>query len=265
MVKIDRYRVVDQKFDKTMLDAGYVLASGEVDLRLILAIDADEKCGKTHFALTAPGPISYIDTDLGLDGVVQKFQNDKKIWVSSQTVNIDQIAQLNPNEASAAAEKVQRNIDRAYKAALGVARTIVIDNASDLWEIDRLAELGKLDKVLAREYGPVNRKYKSRIQAARAQGTTNLILIHQVKDEYLKNERTGKKKRSGFAATGYLVDANAFMYKVASEPIPDRFHMTITDSRHNPEAEQLDISGTDLTFQTLAQIIFPDSKLEDWQ
>lgn len=258
-------RKEDVNFDRLMQNAGYVLASGEVDQRIILAIDADEKCGKTHFALTAPAPISYISTDFGLDGVVQKFQSYKRIWVCEQQIGVEQLLALGADQAAREASKVQRAIDKAYAAALGKARTIVIDNASDLWEIDRLAEFGKLDKVMAREYGPVNRHFKGRIQAARSQGHTNLILIHQVKDEYLKNERTGKKKRAGFAATGYLVDVNAFMYKNPSEEIPARYHLAITDCRHQPDVEGLDLSGEDLDFPSLAGLIFPQSSRGDWE
>jgi hypothetical protein len=88
-------------------------------------------------------------------------------------------------------------------------------------------------------------------------------LIHQVKDEYVKNERTGKKKRAGFAATGYLVDVNAFMYKNPGEEIPARYHLTVTDCRHNPEAEGFDLSGED--FPALAELVFPESSRKDWE
>ena len=42
-------------------------------LRLVVRVGGLEKEGKTHFALTAPGPIGAIDMDRGMEGVVEKF------------------------------------------------------------------------------------------------------------------------------------------------------------------------------------------------
>ena len=40
--------------------------------RLILSVDAEQKRGKTHFALTAPRPLGFINLDDGLEGVINK-------------------------------------------------------------------------------------------------------------------------------------------------------------------------------------------------
>jgi hypothetical protein len=53
-------------------------ADPDVLPRLLMAIDGPQKGGKTHFALTAPGPIGILNIDNGLEGVVEKFYDKGK-------------------------------------------------------------------------------------------------------------------------------------------------------------------------------------------
>jgi hypothetical protein len=61
---------------------GFKEADTEVKLRILVGVEALEKEGKTHFALTAPGPLAVFDFDTGMEGVVHKFAGKKKIYVS---------------------------------------------------------------------------------------------------------------------------------------------------------------------------------------
>ena len=40
------------------------------------------KVGKSHFALTAPGPIIYFSLEPGLEGVVEKFMETKEVFIA---------------------------------------------------------------------------------------------------------------------------------------------------------------------------------------
>ena len=252
---------------KALAGAGYRRASGGAARRIIIALDGQEKCGKTHFALTAPAPIAVISTDVGLDGVVQKYQSDKEIWVAEFQVDMNELKGLGVETAAKEARKTLAGIKKAYRDVLGEAKTIIWDTATEVWEIMRMAEFGKLDQVKPHHYGPVNSAYRSMLRMSYDNDYTNLVLLHKVKDEYVNDKTTGHKKRSGFSDTGFLVQVNGNCWKDRDPGIgvPDRFHMTITDCRHNPEAEGMDLSGEDCSFPVLASLVFPETSPKDWR
>ena len=65
-----------------MAGAGFVRATAELRHRVVMSVDGLERTGKTDFALsTAPDPIVLIPTDKGLEGVIQKYQRKRRIYV----------------------------------------------------------------------------------------------------------------------------------------------------------------------------------------
>lgn len=244
--------------------AGFTRAAEPVKKRLICAIDGLEKTGKSHFALSMPEPIGVIDIDYGLDGVIQHWQDDREIYVRPAGISLDELKSLTKDEAQKSASKAYDGVLKAYTEIMGFARSIVIDNATELWELVRIAHFGKLDHVKPHHYGPVNQEFRSFIRAAYDQGTTNLMLLHKVKDEYVDDKRTGVKIRAGFSDTGYLVQVNASTWRERGASVPDCFHLTVTDCRQNAEMNDMDLSGADLNFQTLATMVFPGTKPEEW-
>lgn len=247
--------------------AGYTRANSTTKKRMIIAVDGVEKGGKTHFALTAPEPIGVISVDIGLDGVVQKFQADKEIWVAEHKIDMQSIKTLKMNEAAEEAEKALDRLLKSYKEVLGQAKAIVWDTATEIWELVRMAEFGKLDHVKPHHYAKPNARYRDLIRMAYDQEFTNLLLLHKMKDEYVNDNRTGRKQRAGFSDTGFMVQVNALAWRDRSKdapPVPDCFHLTIQDCRQNAELSGVDISGADLHFATLATLVFPDTNLEEW-
>ncbi len=244
--------------------AGFTRANAPVKKRIIMAIDGLEKSGKSHFALSAPEPIAIINFDIGLDGVVQKWQDDKDIWVKDVRFVVEDFRKMNQEQAAKAADEILQDITAAYKKVLGQARSIVVDNATELWELVRLSHFGKLEQVKPHHYVHPNNEYREFIRVAFDQDRTNLILLHKMSDEYINNESTGRKKRKGFSDTGYLVQLNAHCYRQPGQDVPDCFHMTVTDCRQNAEMTGLDLSGTDLNFQQLAMQVFPGTIESDW-
>lgn len=245
--------------------AGFTKADQPIKRRLIMAIDGTEKSGKSHFSLSAPSPVAVINFDIGLDGVVQKWQSDKDIWVQDVRFVIADFRTMQAEAAAKEADRILQKVWKAYAAVLGEARTIVVDNATELWELVRLSHFGKLEQVKPHHYVHPNNEYREFIRQAYDQDKTNLILLHKVKDEYVNNERTGLKKRAGFSDTGFLVQCNALCYRDPQEQsVPECFHMIVTDSRQNAELAGTDISGAELNFPFLATQIFPTTTEEDW-
>ena len=243
----------------------FVRANSQAKQRIILAIDAMEKCGKTHFALTAPGPIAYINNDMGLDGVVQKFQKEKEIWVASYKLS-SSINGLSVEKTAELAGAMWEKFTSDYMGAVNdpQIKTVVLDTATEVWDLLRLANFGKLKQVNKFEYDVPQSIFREMIRLAE-DTNKNFVFIHKVKDEWVNDKSTGNKKRAGFAGTGYLVQANARLWKNNEDGFPDKFKITLTDCRQNPEAEDVELSGEAANFSTVAQLVFPDSEPGDWE
>lgn len=249
---------------------GFKRADAPVARRLICTIDGLDKQGKTHFGLTAPGPIAVINTDNGLDGVVQKFQSDKEIMVADYQINLNSGRVSKPtleqmNEIASICAKVWTNIMRDYTEALdGGARTVLCDTGTELWEILRMARFGKLTQVMPHHYGPVNAEFRDFVRMAydrtRAGGypeDVNLIMQHKLKEEWKngsdgKGTKTGEYERAGMKDIAFLVQVAAVAWREDDVPVPDCFHLTVTNCRHNPELAGQDLQGDMANFPTLA-------------
>lgn len=245
---------------------GWKRATDPGKRRLIGSIDGLEKCGKDNFALTSPGPIGVISLDLGLDGVIQKFQNKKEIWVAEHRVNTTKLrAEHSMEDVAAVADEAWTNIMRDYDEMLASgAKTGIIDTGSELWEILRLARFGKLDKVMPHHYGPVNAEFREVIRKA-YDTDMNLWILHKMKAEYVNDKNTGDVKRGGFSDMGFLVQVVVRCWRDEQEKFPDCFHVTVTDCRKDPSLHGFDMQGAMATVGTLGQLVFPESSEEDWQ
>lgn len=255
--------------------------------RLILAIDAMEKDGKTRFSLTAPGPIGYMDFDNRSEGTIEQFlaAGKKILW------RIDDKGHPKPyqipadlgasdeksSETQALARTEWKRFEDDFEKLLANPdiRTIVVDTASEAWELIRLAGLGKLKEIPPHLYDEVNSAYRRIIRLARKQTRVNLILVHRLKDEWandkkdgkLKSYTTGRKERAGFGQTGFLADANLLLYRL---PVAEcekgdlGFRLLVKDCGANAELRGLELANDMIEFPFLAAMITRTSP-DDWK
>lgn len=262
----------NQPFDptsKTALAAAerrFQQSTEDAKRRLIMSIYAKPKSGKTHFSLTAPGPIGYIAIDMGDEGVVQKFHKDKKIFKSDYRLKIPpKGSDMNLVSAQSVAMWDDMHSDLYY--SLTKHRTTVIDTADEAWGVLRLARFGKLDQVKPHHYGPVNAEFRDLFREC-YDHDGNVIMIHKAKSEYIDDRKTGKLERAGFSETGFLTQVELYMWR---EEIEDRddasdngFRAKIISCRQNAEIEGEVLQGEMLNFPMLAMMVFPDSDESDW-
>lgn len=239
---------------------GFNKVSAKETPRLIVAIDGREKHGKTHFSLTAPGPIALFNMDMGLEGVIRNddsFGFKRKVWEKKYRL-------VDKNDADRA-KKCWSEIASDYTDAVDDkdVRTICIDTATEMWEILRIARFGRLTQVMPFQYGPVNAEYRELIRQAYA-SDKNLILIHKLKDEYVNDKRTGKQERAGFSDTKYLVQANLTAWRDDSTSGADRWNVEVSDCRQNMDIAGMDLQGVMCNFWTLGMLVFPDTNPEYW-
>jgi hypothetical protein len=132
---------------------GFSTLDTSVHHRLIISSSAREKCGKTHFSIaTTPEPIAFIDFDVGTEGVVNKFPSRKIIHKQFNTRKEMSLAgeKYGQSEAEKDWEEIQKVIRAVIKS--NVIRTMVVDTATELWEIARLSEFGRLDQVKSQHH-----------------------------------------------------------------------------------------------------------------
>lgn len=235
---------------------GFKKVSVEVKPRLIASVSGLEKQGKTSFALSAPGPIMYFNFDFGQEGVIDKYSGAKDIYEKEY--------KFTKLEAADRFLTLWTSFVTDFKAALqSKARTIVIDTATEAWELIRLARFGKLAQVLPHNYGPVNAEYMSIIR----EGYTydkNVILVHKLKKQYIDDKFTGKYERAGFTNTGFLVQTNLEVYR---DGLDGEFYLKVLDCRQNSALGGMEFGLSDYSngFGFLAQLVFPESTEESWQ
>jgi len=225
--------------------------------RLIVSVSGHEKQGKSHFAMTAPGPIAYFNADIGMEGVVGKFTGDKEIHVL-------EVARVENEETDA--EDEWDRFETAFKAMLrsNYIRTMVVDTATEVWELLRMARFGRLTQVMPYQYGPVNAEYRALIREA-FNWDKNLVLLHKMKEVYSGNgpkaAPTGEWTRSGFKDTGYLVQVNAQIDHYDEEG----FTLTIQDCRHDPDLMGFELEGDMCNFQGLGAVVLPMLPPDTWE
>ncbi len=234
--------------------------------RVILSVEALQKHGKTNFLLTAPGPIALVNLDEGLEGVVEKFENEKEI----QVADFGYRDATNQKEWIEVLEAVKRSIlstitDKNIK-------TIGIDTGTELWELLRMARFGKISSPgqnIGYWYGPVNTEFKDLISKVR-NSDKNLIITHRLGAEYINDKKTGGYERKGFGDIAYMVQCNVRLSRVITKDksgsiIDKEWRMQVLDCRQNPEIAGEELVDDMVNFPMLASMIYPDTSPLDWE
>lgn len=245
----------------TITSVGFKPLDSTIHPRIIMALSGPQRFGKTHFALTTPGPIAYFNIDMGDEGVTDKFADQKKIY------NFPMDVPTGDNMQEIARESWASFVP-AYDLALKEMRSIVIDTASELWEILRIARFGKLTEIMPYQYTPVNAEFKDLFHKAKHTTSTNVIFLHRVKVEYANNQPTGNLVPAWYNKTAYEVQLVGTMRRYERNVDEGReateFRLFIDDSRHNASLINMELPGIMSNFPAMAQTVIPKSKPEDW-
>lgn len=262
----------------TQLGGSFTLATSPTPHRLVVGIDGLEKVGKSQFALSAPGPMAYQNLDIGLEGVIQKHQTSKEIWLAEYGILVEKGDDQQALMLKAAPEferfvkDWRETVIPGFKS--GKLRTGVWDTGTELWELQRMARLGKLTQVMPHHYTALNSEYTNLVREV-FETSGNLIILHKLKQQWTENAlgkatKSGNYDRSGFSGTGFLVQVNATVWRerldtdTAVSGPTGPFHLTVRDCRQNPALAGLDLVDEMATFPWLAVNVYPDTDLDDW-
>lgn len=231
--------------------------SGERQPRLIVSTEGMEGSGKTWLALSAPGPTAYLDFDYGVEGLGGKN-------IATHHYYDLLAAQWMPDaQAKRHAQEVMRKFVADFRAAIGVMRTIVVDTFSAAWAGQRFAR--SEDK-----YVDMEQEFVGLVRAAYANPSTNVILIHHMRQDWARSKDGKSYKAPTWSRDG--MDGVPAMVQLAIRQrfvqpqlagtmvtVPGRFEIDVLKCRDN-----FALAGTTLPavdFATLGAMVAPSI---DW-
>jgi hypothetical protein len=238
----------------------FVRADKELTRRIIISLTGEEKSGKDHCAFTAPAPIYVHSFDIGLDGVIQKFQKEKEMYVADYELSI-QPGEASPQEVADAADKVWTQFISNYRDGLASCGngTTVVDTDTECYELLRLARFGRLANVLPHMYGPVNAELRDMVRESYDHDANVFFLSKKtdVWENYVdssgkeRGRKTGEKARKGFGDLPFLVQVVA----TTNREDGNEFTVTIEDCRLNPNCNGVTVPND---YEFIMNAIFED-------
>lgn len=247
--------------------------------RLLIGTEGRADSGKSEFCLSAPGPGVVICLDRGFDAI---FDNRTPPSTRRDDFGFKIISAPVATQAQQPVYLEHWKIFREefYKALDNPdARTVVVDGDSDSWQLQRLAEHGRLTgifpatrytDVYAARRGLINRawdankivimtnKLKAEYKTVRDENG-HPVLDKVTKEE--KREKTGEYEREGFPDQEYL-------YQVQIRHLYDErkgiWGFRILRCKSDPGLKGMELWGPDCCFQSLVETAYPHVPLSEW-
>lgn len=246
------------------------LATDAIRPRIIGVSQGEVGTGKTHFWLTAPGPIVVFSLDKGLEGVVEPFTTDKEIRIREYDwfpppVN-DDTEEEDRKQFQTEAQKIRDQFVEDLEIACQHARTVLLDKETDIWELFRYAEFGAPNDA-PRNYPALNQRMRRVINLPKALDI-NFGCIQGMKDEWgtkvkgdggTKGFNTGRRIPQGFSELEGLVHV-----VLTHRRENGHFFIDVGKSRGPGALEVQDSTYEDISFADLGQMIYPDTDKSDW-
>jgi len=255
------------------------LASKTLKHRLMIRIGGQPKVGKNHFSFTAPGPIAFHNWNNRVEHVIDKFIDEKEIWVYDYKTTTDNVL---PVAASTKQRKAYQEAEQAiWKEQFEIAReniyesisnpeirTIIFDTEGELWECRRLAQWGRQASI-PEQFTALNKDMRDIYEAIR-ESDKNLIAISEMKKRYTKSvDERGREVSSwdgesyvmsGWSNVSYKVDMNL---QAQFNSDNKEFSVKVLDCGLDPELTGDVYEGELCNFPQLAMMVFPNTADEE--
>lgn len=252
-------------------------------MRVMIGTEGDTETGKTEFICSAPGPGINICLDRGYEAMLDNpHPPDTR---NPDFANIPVAVPMATQYASSG-EYIpywKAFYDLFVKALNNAdALTVGLDGDSDSWELQRLAEFGKLTQVPELAYPNVNAARRRMIARAFDSGK-NVIATNKLKREYIadpsgalgsdgkpKRIWSGEYERQGFNDQNYLWQIQLrHMFKEAhvnilKKHVPRQYGIKILKCKANSEHVGTELWGRDCNFLSLVSLVYPHVSPEEW-
>jgi hypothetical protein len=261
------------------------------DPKLMASICALPGNGKTEFGAGCPGPIEYFTVDSNTAEILIKHQDTKDIRLHSYIMPPVTFGDIDTDQgrydiktlAQATLDALVQDI-RPILAGTSGARTVVLDTATEFFELALLADHGKAVQILPEMRTKTNYKWKSFLQALKGSGC-HVILLHLLGPKYEsrttkvqggppREERVqvpGEYDRRGFSQTQKEVNVEAFIHRDLDRgdgDLEDQFGIQIVKCNPRPLLTGKQYWGRKkigraASFQYLASKLYPE--IDDWE
>lgn len=246
--------------------------------RLMVSIAGPASTGKSEFALSAPGLGAVLALDRGLEGCLMNPNPPaaRNPNFAFHIIEIPKSGQSNSNEFY---KEYWKKFYSTYRAILEIPeiRSVVLDGDADSYELQRLAEWGRVTKVPPIQYEAVNsarrvmynRAYDSRkifIATSRVKKVYETVFNPDGTPKKTDNgndvrEWNGQYEREGFRDATYLWQVH-LLSKYDEEA--KQFGAEIQMCKFDRSLEGLTLWGDDCNFLGLVSTIFPDVDPKEW-
>jgi hypothetical protein len=241
--------------------ARFTKADATLKNRIIANSVGEVGTGKTHFWLTAPGPIVVQTMDLGLEGVVEPFTAKKDIYVADYDIG----QTIGDSFTHAKAVEARDKFIADFEDAIQKARTIIWDRETDVFRLFQFAEFGTDDAYGAappKDWDKLKDTLRRMIAMAKA-SDVNFGLIQGMRNEWKKAGKvmgqTGARIAAGMEDVDALVHINLFHTREGKD-----FMVSVGKSRGPGAGDVQGETFAGIDFPTLAMLIFPDSDEDSW-
>lgn len=245
---------------------GFKQATAAAVKHIVALVTGERDAGKTHFALTAPGPIAFQSLDIGEDGVIQQFQATKNIQLARYLPRNIHAMDMSDKEArekqADEARGIWTDFVRDFQAALNSPdiRTIVWDTALEVRQLSELCAFGKLAQIQPRDRPPQKYElHKIVRQALACDPPKNFIVIDKLKQKWVGGNSTDELEPAGFKDIEYLFPTIVRLYHD-----DDGFSLDIERCRNRAELMNERRESPFNTVPWIASEIFPDTTVDDW-
>lgn len=261
--------------------AGFVIPTPQLKKRVIWSIEGPGKSGKTDLACAAPGDILYLPFDINYKDTVDKARaRGKKIYEPEGGMYRRIFAQgIAPKEVGdVAKENYQRFLKDLHKGFKSGFRTIVIDTATEVWQTFVEMRYGKTSQIPMHLWGPLYFEFGNDLKMAldvKEGRDTNLLLLHQLKDEYVdsgqkdekgnnKQKKSGAQVLDGCKKMEYFVQA---FLRTRFDEETNQFFASFRVCTQNMKlcGQEFEIPDDGTGFQMLAMEAMPNVDPEMWE
>lgn len=256
--------------------------------RLLIGTEGASDTGKSEFALSAPGPGIMLMLDRMADGMLDNptpppTRNPNFAY---KVIKVPLVG----TETQAKYLEYWTEFRTTFYRALDNpdCRTVIIDGDSDSWELQRLAEFGKLQQVPSIMYTAVNASRRALISRAWDSGKV-VIATNKIKDIYVDKVnpqtglvekgndgkplrvKSGEAEAQGFGDTDYLWHIRLrHLYKpermntASGKMDPAEWGVKILKCKANTQLKDTELWGEDCNFRTLVELVYPKIPMSEW-
>lgn len=230
----------------------------EAPQRVVMASAALQKRGKTTWGFTLPKPLAYLQLDANYEHALAKARKQyKKDDIRHLKYFADPRGDIRANN-QAQFERLVRDFDYCVSNF----RSVLIDTASELMDVRKLAEYGRTTQIPQIYYGPIYADFRWLVKRA-LDSNCNVLFIHRLKDEWKNGDRTGDYVMEGWKG----VQFDAQLYVEHHRDAEGTFVTNILECAQDAMLMGMTLSSADdeNDFPTLATRIYPDTAREDWE